>query len=420
MRARAVRKDVAPTVSVLPVSDISETSVTFNGRIDNNDAVKCSERGFVYSTTHLPTVANTKVQSYTPQSSAEYSAEVRDLSLGSVYYIRAYAVANRSDTVYSDELTFRYDNQLPIVSTQPVTDIGATTAVLHGSIESKGIPAYTERGFVYSTVFKNPTIESDDKVVVNGTGVGEFSANLSGLDKDVTYYVRAYATNSEGTAYGEAVSFEAVRQLPVVTTLPVTDIDETTAVLHGSVEVEGIPAYTERGFVYSTSFTNPTIEAGDKVVASGNGIGEFEVALTELVTGVKYYVRAYAINSDGIAYGESVSFYPSNPDYVILQDAGLMVQRYDLGDVDWNSAKLLCENSTVGGYNDWRLPTNDELGVLYNNREYIGNFDLDADYWSSTATRGSIEYSCIDFGTGEVSSIYFTYRSNVRAVRSLP
>ena len=205
--ARAVRKDVAPTVSVLPVSDISETSVTFNGRIDNNDAVKCSERGFVYSTTHLPTMADTKVLSYTPQSSAEYSAEVRDLSLGSVYYIRAYAVANRSDTVYSDELTFRYDNQLPIVSTQPVTDIGATTAVLHGSIESRGIPAYTERGFVYSNTITNPMIETEEKIVVNGIGIGEFSANLSDLDCNVTYYVRAYATNSEGTVYGETVSF---------------------------------------------------------------------------------------------------------------------------------------------------------------------------------------------------------------------
>lgn len=520
MYARAVRKDVAPTVSVLPVSDISETSVTFNGRIDNNDAVKCSERGFVYSTTHLPTMADTKVLSYTPQSSAEYSAEVRDLSLGSVYYIRAYAVANRSDTVYSDELTFKYDNQLPIVSTQPVTDIGATTAVLHGSIESKGIPAYTERGFVYSTIFKNPTIESDEKVIVNGTGVGEFSANLSGLNKDVTYYVRAYATNSEGTAYGEAisfeavrqlpvvatlpvtdigatsavlhgsveaegvpaytergfvysttfsnptieagdkvvvngvgvgefsanllglngyityyvrayatnsegtaygeaVSFEAVRQLPVVTTLPVTDINETTAVLHGSVEVDGIPAYTERGFVYSTTFTNPTIEADVRVVANGNGIGEFAVSLTGLTTGVKYYVRAYAMNDDGIAYGETVSFRPEHPDYVILEDAGIMVQRYDLGNVDWDSAKLMCENSTVGGYNDWRLPTNEELSVLYTNREYIGNFELD-DYWSSIYDVYEAYHYYIDFSTGGLHRKRAFDDSRVRAVRSLP
>ena len=419
MRARAVRKDVAPTVSVLPVSDISETSVTFNGCIDNNDAVKCSERGFVYSTMHLPTVANTKVLSYTPQSSAEYSAEVRDLSLGSVYYIRAYAVANRTDTVYSDELAFRHDKQLPIVSTQPVTDIGATTAVLHGTIESEGIPAYTERGFVYSTSFKNPIIESGEKIVVNGTGVGDFSANLSSLDKDVTYYVRTYATNSEGTAYGEAVSFEVVRQLPVVTTLPVTDIGETTAVLHGTIESEGIPAYTERGFVYSTTFYNPTIAVDDRVAISGNGIGDFEAILTGLTTGVEYHVRAYAINDDGIAYGESISFYPNNPDYVVLQDAGLMVQKNDIGKVGWSSAKLLCENSIVGGYNDWRLPTKEELGVLYTNREYIGNFELGG-YWSSSTTGDAGYYWYMDFRYGALYIDRANYNNYVRAVRSLP
>ena len=156
------------------------------------------------------------------------------------------------------------------------------------------------------------------------------------------------------------------------------------------------------------------------MVASGNGIGEFEVALTGLTTGAKYYVRAYAMNDDGISYGESVSFYSGEQDYVILQDAGLMVQRYDLGDVNWKSAKLLCENSTVGGYNDWRLPTIDELGVLYNNREYIGNFDLDSYYWSSS--EAYYDYYYMDFGTGNIYYRYNSsgYENNVRAVRSLP
>lgn len=130
------------------------------------------------------------------------------------------------------------------------------------------------------------------------------------------------------------------------------------------------------------------------------------------------------MNDDGISYGESVLFYPSNPNYVILQDAGLMVQRYDLGDVGWDSAKLLCENSTVGGYDDWRLPTIDELGVLYNNREHIGNFDLDTYYWSSSVTSytSSYYYYYMDFGTGNIYSRnqVNSYNYNVRAVRSLP
>lgn len=326
---RAVRKDVAPEVSILPVSNVSESSVTFNGRIDNNELSVCNERGFVYSTSHMPTVENTKIISYSPQKSAEFSADVTNLSVGTSYYIRAYAI-NKLGTSYSDELSFTYEGQLPVVSTLPVTDIGETTGVLHGSVESKGIPAYTERGFVYSTIFTKPTVESDEKIVVNGTGIGEFSANLSGLTIGTKYYVRAFATNSEGTAYGDTVSFR-----------------------------------------------------------------------------------------------------PENPDYVILEDAGIMVQRHDLGHVNWETANMLCENSVLGGFTDWRLPTIEELSTMYTQRDYIGNFKtrgytiFDTGYWSSdfcgTTSSGGIDYAeyyIIDFSSGSLREVHNA--CNVRAVRSLP
>jgi hypothetical protein len=80
---------------------------------------------------------------------------------------------------------------------------------LNGRIEKKGEPAYTERGFVYSSTFQNPSIDDDDswKKIVSGTSM-DFSANVSGLTAEVTYYVRAYATNNNGTVYGESVSFK--------------------------------------------------------------------------------------------------------------------------------------------------------------------------------------------------------------------
>lgn len=334
---RAVRKDVAPQVSILPVSNISESSVTFNGRIDNSEFTNCDERGFVYSTSHMPTVENTKIISYSPQNSAEFSADVTNLIVGTSYYIRAYAI-NKMGVSYSDELSFDYEGQMPTVTTLPVTDIGESTAVLHGSIESKGIPAYTERGFVYSTVFTSPTVESDEKIIVNGTGIGEFSANLSGLSVGINYYARAFATNSEGTSYGETVSFR-----------------------------------------------------------------------------------------------------PENPDYVILEDAGIMVQRYDIAHAVFHEeAELLCENSTVGGFTDWRLPTKEELAVMYQFKDYIGNFKVSysssySEYWwywgsDSMLSDSEIQYFRLDMHNGRIdyqetdtsAGLTANVRSNARAVRSLP
>lgn len=318
---RAVRKDVAPEVSILPVSNISENSATFNGRIDNAGSPAYTERGFVYSTSHLPTIDDTKVVSYSPKSATEFSAEVSNLTFGKTYYIRAYAV-NAIKTVYSEETTLRIANQLPVVETLPVSDLTESTAVFHGSISSKGIPNYTERGFVYSSAFVNPTIESDEKIKVSGTGLGNYSANISNLEMGTTYHV-----------------------------------------------------------------------------------------------------RAYAINDEGVAYGEAVSFTPEHPDYVILQSAGLMVQKRDLSEsgISWNSANNLCENSTVGGFTDWRLPTIEELGTLYTNKEKIGNFK-DTSYWSSSIrTSSSLYYYNVNFEDGSMNY----YRPEgahcyVRAVRSLP
>ena len=125
-----------------------------------------------------------------------------------------------------------------------------------------------------------------------------------------TYYVRAYAVNSKGTAYGEQVSFTTNKTvvLPSVTTSAITQITQTTAVAGGSVTADGNASVTERGVVYST-VSNPVINnIYHTTITSGSGTGSFSVNLTNLVEGTTYYVRAYATNSTGTAYGEELVF----------------------------------------------------------------------------------------------------------------
>ena len=98
-----------------------------------------------------------------------------------------------------------------------------------------------------------------------------------------------------------------------------------------------------------------------------------------------------------------------------LPSASLMVQTEDLGCVDWNSAKLLCENSTVAGYNDWRLPTKEELMTLYSNRDLIGGF-CNEQYWSSSEYGN--HYYFINFYNGGMGHNSSGSRFHVRAVRT--
>ena len=104
-------------------------------------------------------------------------------------------------------------------------------------------------------------------------------------------------------------------------------------------------------------------------------------------------------------------------DVYIIKAENLMVQKEDIGEEDWVTADAMCRASTVGGYTDWRLPTKDELMVLYTHRYLIGGFQNDW-YWSGTESGSSdYPYSCIDFTNGTVGDGGGSCR--IRAVRSI-
>jgi len=99
--------------------------------------------------------------------------------------------------------------QLPRVSTLPVSQVGAHTAMGGGQVLSDGGTSLIERGLVLST---SPTPTLNGQVFPAGTGTGSFQTQLTGLLEASTYYVRAYATNEVGTAYGNEVVFTTERQ----------------------------------------------------------------------------------------------------------------------------------------------------------------------------------------------------------------
>jgi len=180
---------------------------------------------------------------------------------------------------------------------------------LGGNISYVGDPAYTERGICYSTS-ESPTI-SDTKVVVAGSGTGNFSTNITGLTVDNTYYVRAYATTEMTTIYGDQISFQTTASPPTLSTLAATDITSSSATLGGNISFVGDPAYTERGICYSTS-VNPTIN-NTKIVILGSETGNFLTTITGLTPDNTYYVRAYATTELTTVYGNEISFRTEAP-----------------------------------------------------------------------------------------------------------
>ena len=201
---------------------------------------------------------------------------------------------------------FQQSINLPTVTTNPVTNITQTSATCGGNVTSDGGANVTARGVCWSTN-PNPTIGNAH--TSDGTGTGTFISSITGLSPNTTYYVRAYATNSAGTAYGNEVSFTTSQPSvvpPSVTTNQVSNIQQTSATGSGTVTSDGGATVTQRGVCWSTSH-NPTT-SGNHAQASSGGIGAFTLNMTNLTPGTTYYVRAYATNSAGTAYGNEVSF----------------------------------------------------------------------------------------------------------------
>ena len=192
---------------------------------------------------------------------------------------------------------------LPVLSTSNVSGISTTVAVTGGNITTDGGASVTVRGVCWASS-TNPTVAGSH--TTDGTGTGSYASSITGLTANTPYYVKAYATNSAGTAYGNEVSFSTIPIiLATVTTTVPSSITSTTAVTGGNITDDGHGNITARGVCWGTN-ANPTV--ADSHTSDATGAGSFTSNLTGLSAGTTYNARAYATNSAGTAYGNQVTF----------------------------------------------------------------------------------------------------------------
>ena len=223
----------------------------------------------------------------------------------------------------------------PQVSTSTISNITLNSASSGGTITSDGGADITSKGVVWNTA-ASPTISVNTKTI-EGAGTGSFSSSITNLTPSTTYYLRAYATNSSGTGYGNEISFATNSiVLPILSTTAIADITFNSAASGGSVTNDGGGTITARGIVWSTT-QNPTIALATKTI-NGAGIGNFISLIENLNPITNYFVKAYATNSAGTAYGNEVEF-KTLP--VISASSG------SIFDADGNAYKTVAINGQV-------------------------------------------------------------------------
>jgi uncharacterized protein (TIGR02145 family) len=346
---------VLATITTTSVSGITSSKAFSGGNISSNGGGIISARGLVWNTATGPTLSNFKTTS--SGTVGIFTDSLLGLNPGTTYYVKAY-VTNDKGTAYGNELTFKSLDTLPTVSTKPVTGITQTGASSGGTITSTGGASHSEKGLVYATT-TNPTI-LDNKLIDTNAGLTWNSA-LTGLMGNTKYYIRAYATNIMGTAYGRLDSFVTLPIIPTITTNTVASITKTTAVSGGNISSDGGSAITARGIVWNkTGSPSPFVGTDSIRTDASMTIGLYTLNLGNLNSGITYYVRAYATNAIGTAYGNELSF-TTQP---VLDTIGNQYTTITINGKEWFKENLKTtkyangdsiENVPVAG--DWGLRT---------------------------------------------------------------
>lgn len=256
---------------------------------------------------------------------------------------------------------------IPELTTVAVTEITMNSAVSGGTIVTDGGEDISAKGVCWSTS-TNPTIA--DEKTSDGTGSANFSSAIVGLSEGTTYYVRAYATNEVGTAYGNELSFTTTQvTAAVVTTTEVSAVTSSSAVAGGNITNDGGGSITARGVCWGES-SNPTVSGTNKTT-NGTGTGTFTSNLTGLSDGTVYYYRAYATNSSGTTYGQEYQFITPVTDV-----EGNVYKTVKIGNQVWMAENLKTTKYTdqaaiqnVTANEEWIALTEDAFCWAQNNEE---------------------------------------------------
>jgi uncharacterized protein (TIGR02145 family) len=224
------------------------------------------------------------------------------------------------------------ENTIPVVTTSAVTEITQTTATSGGNVSDDGGSTITSRGVCWS-LSAMPTI-SDKKTTETG-GSGAFISHITDLTVNTLYYVRAYATNSVGTAYGNQISFTTSPiAVPALTTKDVVILSNYIISTGGNITSDNGGDVTARGVCWSRS-PNPDIT--NYKTSNETGIGTFVGFISYVAPNSVYYIRAYATNSAGTGYGNEITY--TNPDYPVIFNNSITYG--SVSDVDNNSYKTV-------------------------------------------------------------------------------
>ncbi len=350
-------KNEKPTVAVESSSDVTYNSARLHGTVMSVGSDRITRFGFCWSEKDNPTTADYYCNLGDCSNARSFDTIISGLEAETKYYFRAYA-ENSVGLSYSDKvLTFTTYGipTVPGVSTQTVDNVTSSSARAKGNITSLGnVSKILSYGHVWSTS-PTPVLETSASTNLGElTTTSSFTSKLENLSAYTTYYVRAYAINEKGVAYGDDVAFVTGKGNPVVETGSVTEIIHNAATCEGRIVTTGGHDIPEYGICWGKS-AMPTY-SGSHIAADYETGGVYHIRLEGLEEQMTYYSRAYVKTSEGTL------FYGSDVKFATTKEIKLpMLEDVTVSEISFNSAELHSRITSDGG------STIDECGFCWGN-----------------------------------------------------
>jgi phosphodiesterase/alkaline phosphatase D-like protein len=457
----------APTASTQAATNITTSSVTLNGAVNANYLSTVVSFEYGPTTSYGSTISATP-SPLTGSSMTSVSANLTGLPVGTTYHFRiksenALGITNGTDLVFSTL------GQAPSVTTQTVTNVTTTSVTINGLVNPNNLLTTVTFEWGTTTAYGKTIIATQSPV--NGGSPIYVNSAMTELLPGTTAHYRIKAENLKGTAYGSDMIFTTLGQVPSIITQAATNLTTTSVTLNGIVNPNSLNTTVTFEWGTTTSFGNSTNATQSPI--SGDSPLNVNVVLSGLTKGATYYARIYASNSMGAVYGDGITittatisvgesyqggivaytFQPADPGYVAGETHGIIAAPTDQGMVEWGCyqadipgadgtaigkgkqntldivngcatagiAAKICNDLVLNGYDDWYLPSKDELNKLFINRESIGGF-IDNSYWSSSEYSDQFTWLQVfnRYG-GENGNQYYwvkQYQWFVRAIRS--
>ena len=291
----------APSITTQPVTDVTSSTATGNGNITSLGTSTVTQHGVCWTTSSAsyPTTSSEGVSTEgTASAIGNFTSTINGFSQNTTYYVRAYAT-NSSGTTYGG--VYSFNTSTPEVTTSPVSNIELTTARCNGDVTDLGASSVTQHGFCWSTS-PEPSLLDNYNELGAKAATGVYFSDISGLETNTLYYVRAYAINGNGTTYGDQVSFTTNDD-----SLPV-ELSFFSAVLTGDFLAElSWTTKTQTDLLGFNILRNTSgdsensVRVNETIITGENSSYEINYSFVDVdvESGAEYYYWLECVNLDG-------------------------------------------------------------------------------------------------------------------------